>query len=223
MTTPRCGLLFHFTHLDNLPTVLDVGALLSDSAVCAGELLQHEAADPAIKQRRRTYQVTCGLRGVVADYVPFYFAARSPMMYKLWMGGVPSFTGDHRELVYFVTDVGSVLEAGLPFVISDRNAAVAIAEFTTEVAALGDLDATSPHSQFVDWPLMNARQWNSTPDDPDRMERRMAEFLVHERAPLELMLGIAAYSEAQKATVKRLFEEAGRSVRVETRPGWYYP
>lgn len=215
--------MFHFTHLDNLPTVLDAGALLSDSAVCAGEFLRHEAADPAIKQRRRTCQVTCGQQGVVADYVPFYFAARSPMMYKLWMGGVPSFTGDHRDLVYFVTDVGSVLEAGLPFAISDRNAAVAIADFTTDVAVLGDLITPSPQSQFVDWPLMNAQWWSDTPDDPDRMERRMAEFLVHGRAPLEVMLGIATYSEAQKVTVERLLKVAGRSVRVETRPGWYYP
>lgn len=223
MTTPRCGLLFHFTHVDNLPAVLNAGALLSDSAVCAGKLLQHEAGDPAIKKRRRACPVTCGQRGVVADYVPFYFAARSPMMYKLWIGGVPSFTGDHRDLVYFVTDVGSVLEASLPFVISDRNAAVAIADFTTDVTVLGDLVLPSPKSQFVDWPLMNAQWWNDTPDDPDRMERRMAEFLVHDRAPLEVMLGIAASSEAQKTTVERLLEETGRSVRVESRPGWYYP
>lgn len=145
------------------------------------------------------------------------------MMYKLWMGGVPSFTGDHRDLVYFVTDVGSVLEAGLPFAISDRNAAAALAEFTADVTVLGDLAAPPPQSQFVDWPLMNETWWHKTDEYPDRMERRMAEFLVHDRTPLEVMVGIAAYSEAHKATVKRLFEEAGRSVRVETRPGWYYP
>jgi hypothetical protein len=33
MTTPRCGLLFHFTHLDNLPAILDEGLLLSDTVV----------------------------------------------------------------------------------------------------------------------------------------------------------------------------------------------
>lgn len=223
MTTPRYGLLFHFTHLDNLPAVLEAGALLSDSAVCAGQLLRHEAGDPAIKERRRRKRVSCKPGGVVADYVPFYFAARSPMMYKLRMGGVPSFTGDHRDLVYFVADVGSVLQVGLPFVISDRNATVEVVDFTTDVAVLGDLTKRSPQSQFVNWPLMNAEWWNSTPDDPDRMERRMAEFLVYNRAPLEVMLGIAAYSQAQKATVERLLEVAGRSVRVETRPGWYYP
>ena len=93
MTTPRCGLLFHFTHVDNLPAVLDAGAILSDTVVVANGLLANEAGDPEIKQRRRERVVTCPPGGVVADYVPFYFAARSPMMYKLWMGSVPTFTG----------------------------------------------------------------------------------------------------------------------------------
>lgn len=49
MTTPRCGLLFHFTHVDNLPEVLNAGALLSDTLVCARDLLSNEAGDREIK------------------------------------------------------------------------------------------------------------------------------------------------------------------------------
>jgi len=199
VTTPRCGLLFHFTHIDNLEAVVEAGALLSDAVMCARGLLANEAGDPEIKQRRREQPVTCPPGGVVADYVPFYFAARSPMMFKLWKGSVPSFTGDHRDLVYMISRVDRLVEAGVEFAISDRNAAKALADFTNDVGVLGDLNITNPHSNFVDWPLMKATIWRNTADDGERMERRMAEFLVHAEVPLELLVGSAVQSDARKS------------------------
>lgn len=222
MTTPRYGLLFHFTHLDNLPAILEAGALLSDSTVCARGLLSTEAGDPEIKERRRRQPVTCSPGGFVADYVPFYFAARSPMMFKLWRRGVPSFTGDHRDLVYFVSDVARMVAAGVTFAISDRNAAKALAAFTNEVSDLGDLTAGEPQSSFVDWPLMKTEAWNNTPDDGERMERRMAEFLVRGEVPFSLLAGAAVRSDEGKARVERLFSEAGCNLPVYVRDGWYY-
>lgn len=222
MSTPRCGLLFHFTHAENVPAILAAGALLSDSAVRARGLLPNEAGDPEIKERRRTQPVTCSPGGVVADYVPFYFAARSPMMYKLWRGSVPSFTGDHRDLVYFVSRVDRMVEAGIAFAISDRNAAKALADFTDDVAVLGDLRAATPRSDFVDWPLMKERMWKDTADDGERVERRMAEFLVHGEVPLDLMAGVAVRSDDRKARIARLFARAGRSTKVVAQPDWYF-
>jgi len=222
MTTPRCGLLFHFTHVDNLPAILEAGALLSDTVVCARGILSNEAGDPEIKERRRHQPVTCPPGGFVGDYVPFYFAARSPMMYKLYVGGVPSFTGDHRDLVYFVSDVNHIVEAGVPFVISDRNAAKALADFTDDVSVLGDLATATPQSDFVDWPLMKARMWNNTLEDGERMERRMAEFLVHGEVPFELVVGVAARSDDSKAIVERMFARAGIDLSVIVKSDWYY-
>ncbi|MGH9182229.1 MAG: type II toxin-antitoxin system toxin DNA ADP-ribosyl transferase DarT [Acidimicrobiales bacterium] len=222
MTTPRCGLLFHFTHLDNLPQILAAEALLSDATVCARGLLSTEGGDPEIKERRRRQAVACSPGGFVADYVPFYFAARSPMMYKLWVGGVPSFTGDHRDLVYFVSDVDRMVAAGVTFAISDRNAAIALAEFTNDVSLLGDLTTRDPQSSFVDWPLMKERAWNNTPDDGERMERRMAEFLVRGEVPFSLLAGTAVRSEDRRARVEQLFSEAGCNLQVVVRDGWYY-
>lgn len=222
MTTPRCGLLFHFTHVDNLPAILDAGALLSDTVVEARGLLANEAGDPAIKQRRRSQPVTCPPGGCVGDYVPFYFAARSPMMYVLWQGSVPSFTGDHRDLVYFVSDVDLMVAAGVPFAISDRNAAKALADFTNDASVLGDLAIDAPHSDFVDWPLMQARMWNNTLADGERMERRMAEFLVHGEVPLDLVSRVAVRSDEHRASVERLFAKAGADLTVIVRSDWYY-
>ncbi|MGF0313829.1 DarT ssDNA thymidine ADP-ribosyltransferase family protein [Rhodococcus sp. IEGM1428] len=41
--------------------------------------------------------------GCVADYIPLYFAPRSPMLYSLKMGNVPTFQGDTHDFVYIVT------------------------------------------------------------------------------------------------------------------------
>jgi hypothetical protein len=64
--------------------------------------------------------------------------------------------------------------------------------------------------------------WNSTPEDPDRMRRGMAEFLVHERLPLELVAGIGVYSQPVRDSVVSLADETGWDVKIVIRPGWYF-
>ena len=106
--------------------------------------------------------------------------------------------------------------------LSDRNAAVGVAEFASDVAVLGDLGASTPRSEFVDWPLMRSKYWNDTAERPDRMERRMAEFLVHQRLPLGLITEVATQSEQLRARLEREFAAAGRTLHCNARPHWYY-
>ena len=77
--------LFHFTHVDHVASIARTG-LLSDGKEPD---LQHEAGDREIKARRRRQIIDASPGGVVADYVPFYFAPRSPMMYSISRGDVP--------------------------------------------------------------------------------------------------------------------------------------
>jgi hypothetical protein len=215
-------MLFHFTHLDNIPEIVQLGALLSDTEVQRRGLLRTEAGDTQIKERRRRQRVPCPPGGVVADYVPFYFAARSPMMFVLKHGRVPTFSGDHRDLVYVVSDVELAVRTGRACVVSDRNAAVGVADFTNDLNVMGDLTAELPTSDFIDWSVMRLTIWKDIPDYPDRMERRMAEFLVHTTFPLDASLGIATHSQTQRAIIERMFESAGREVKCVLRPDWYY-
>jgi len=77
--------VYHVTHVSNLPGMLADGGL-----TCVAKLRQRGAsayrdiAYPHIQDRRANKGVPCGPGGTLADYVPFYFAPRSPMLYTIW-------------------------------------------------------------------------------------------------------------------------------------------
>lgn len=208
----RRGLLFHFTHIDNLPSIVEHG-LRSDSLVIAEDSLAVEVGKDNIKAARRHRTVPIPPGGVVADYVPFYFAPRSPMLFTIDKGNVPSYQDGQDPLVYLVTDCDQVRAANCSAVFTDRNAYWAYAHYYDEIDRV---------SEIVDWDLMEARFWNNTEAEPDRMERRMAEFLVHERVPFSAVLGVAVRTEAMRARVEELLEPLTDPPKLAVRRDWYY-
>jgi len=172
-----------------------------------------EVGNRGIKDQRRRRPVEVGAGGVVADYVPFYFAPRSPMLSAIYHGRVPEYTEGQDPIVYLVTSVERLVGIGLAPVFTDRNAALAVAKMTTDLGELDDL---------VDWELMEATWWNNTPEDPERRERRMAECLVHQRVPWEAFAGIVTRNDARRSEAEALLATVGVSTTVRSRPGWYF-
>lgn len=213
VTTPRSGLLFHFTHRLNLPSVIAYG-LRSDSAVRADGSLAVEVGEDRIKEQRRRRGVPMGPGGVVADYVPFYFAARSPMLYAISRGNVPAYQDGQNPLVYLVTDLDRLQKVGCRFVFTDRNAYYQTATYAEDPAEL---------DQLVDWELMEATMWNNTAAEPDRMERRMAELLVHESVPFSAVLavGVRSAAIASASAVAEVLGTLDDPPPVLVRPKWY--
>lgn len=204
--------IVHFTHVRHLSTVVQRG-LLSDTEARSAELIQTEVGELGIKARRRERMVPVPPGGVVADYAPFYYAPRSPMMYRIERGGVATYTEGCDDLVYLVTTVERLAELKLPMVFTDRNATLEIAEFTNEFGRLDGL---------VDWPLMQERYWNDTPAQPDRKERRQAEWLVHGQVPWEALTGIVARTPACARQVLATLTTVGVTMPVVVRPNWYF-
>lgn len=208
--------ILHFTHRDNLSEIVRQGGVYCDTVARAGAL-QVEAGDPAIKERRRRRIVNAGPGGFVGDYAPFYFAPRSPMMYRIacdCRDSIPDrYQGGDRELVYLQSTVGNVLEHNLGWVASDGNAATGTTSF---------YDKPHEAEASIDWPLMRATMWNDTADDLDRQRRRMAEFLVHHRAPLTVFDRVAVYSDAYVKPVRAALAGSHLTSRILVRPAWYY-
>lgn len=202
----------HFTHVDHLDTIARHG-LVADTEVRATGLLAVEVGNHGIKERRRARPVPIAPGGAVGDYVPFYFAARSPMMYVIDRGGVPTYAGGCGELVYLVSTVERLIELGPATVFTDRNAVLAFADFAADPASLDAL---------VDWDLMAARMWNDTPDEPDRKERRMAECLVHRRVPWDAFTEVVAKTQACAESARAVLATVGVATPVVVRPDWYF-
>ena len=212
VTTPRRGLLFHFTHMSNLAAIVRDG-LRCDSEVTDTERVFTEVGNQVIKSRRRVRCVPVPPGGVVADYVPFYFAARSPMLYAVHMGSVAEYKGGQDDLVYLVSSIAAVAEHCLAAVFCDRNATLEVARYGTDPAVVG---------RYVDWELMEARWWHNTPQEPDRMERRMAEWLAHRHVPWSAIIGVAARTEERSRHASAALATVGATTIVRSRPEWYF-
>lgn len=202
--------LYHFTHTDNLPGIISDG-LIADGRRPA---MVTECAEPAIKQRRREIVVPIDPGGMVADYVPFYFAPRSPMLYRIHRGGVESYQRGQHELIYLLTKPSEIDSLNLPWVATDRNAALEPGRFAASITAL---------EEHIDWAVMRAQLWKNTVDDGSRMQRRMAEFLVYQRVPWNAITYIATCSTAVATDVKTtLTSMEAHSPGMLVRPKWYF-
>lgn len=213
MPRPVPTRLYHFTHVSHLATIVRDG-LLCDAQAHVGDRLRIEVGNREIKTQRRQRPVLCGPGGVVADYVPFYFAPRSPMLYAIKGGNVPTYQGGQPGLIYLCSTIERLDELGCPWVATDRNASLAIARSTSRHEELDGL---------VDWQLMAARYWKNVPEDPDRRERRMAELMVHGCVPWDAIQFIGTRDKADLAAVEgALGSLGGHQPQRDVRPGWYF-
>lgn len=214
MPRPTPTPVYHFTRVEHLPTILQSGLLCDRQAQAAG-LLTIEVGNTGIKARRVDREVPVRPGGVVADYVPFYFAPRSPMMYAIERGNVPGYTAGTDRVIYLATTIEKLLEVGLAPVLTDRNAVLDYTEFI-------QLRDGEPADGFIDWPLMAERYWFDTETYPDRRERRMAECLVPGVVPWDAILDVGAKSQTVADEVQGLLGSSQDVPRVAAQPGWYF-
>ncbi len=195
------------THIKNIPSILENEGLLAYSEIGAKGLSYRDIANSDIQFRRSGTVVPLPPNGDLHEYVPFYFAERSPMLYSILNSGI-----NQREIVYFVTKTAILHQNGLLYVFTDGHAIMFLSEF---YAQLNDLDE-------VDWAIMEEKYRADTEDDPDRKRRRQAEFLVHRKVPLDVFIGFAVKDEAMKEELEALLQLYQIDKPVYIRPQFYY-
>jgi len=78
---PQPTLIFHITHVNNLPLILAAGGLRTCQDLRNANVGYTDVAYQTPQDRRASVNVPCGPGGTLHHYVPFYFAPRSPMLY----------------------------------------------------------------------------------------------------------------------------------------------
>ena len=214
MTVPVPSPIYRIVHVGNLPVILQRGGLHAPNHAPNDGLIYRTIHNVDIQNVRQIRRIPLGLCGTIHDYVPFYFGPRSPMLYQLHTGWVPSYNEGQSPLIYLVSTVQVVVKAGLRWVFSDGHG---IAIFTSWFDNLA-------HLTKVDWDTVYARLWRDTVDDMDRQRRKQAEFLVHEFCPWEVIQEIGVTDGVAQAQVEAILKQFDTNMRrlVHIRGEWYY-
>jgi len=134
------------------------------------------------------------------------------MLCSIYHGRVEGYTGGQRPIIHLRSSVQAVTAAGCVFVFTDGHAAIDLTEYYSDLSDLS----------HIDWPLMSARYWNDTNEDPDRKRRRQAEFLVKDRFPIDLIDFIGVCTSVAEREVRDVLQGSGIKPVVMRKPDWYY-
>jgi hypothetical protein len=210
--------IFRIVHRDNVRWILQNGVHCSSSKKKDAAYVSIGNTD--IIRMRTTRQVPVQPGGTLSDYVPFYFTPYSPMAYNIKTGFNGIRKRDNAEIVIFFSSLPRLIEHQVPFLYADRHAYMAAARFSSDA---GNADRTSVgHLMRIDWPILQARDFQRDNDDPGKMERYQAEALVHKQMPISALAGIACYNDATVTTITNLCKALNVQIKVLPKPAWYF-
>jgi hypothetical protein len=213
-TPPARPKIYHITHVDNLPGIVEAGGLLSDSRMPRVGGPTSVIGMSSIKERRLGLPVASYPGRTVGEFVPFYFCPRSIMLYVISRQNHPdlNYRGGQGPILHLQADLQEVVEwaneAEVAWAYSLSNAGAAYAPFRNRIADLGD----------IDWEAVEATDFR----DADVKEGKQAEFLVDGFFPLDLVEFIAAHSPAVVAQVRSAIPTSIIRPSVAVRRDWYY-
>lgn len=204
--------IYHITHIDNLESILSECGLLAYNVMVETQTNYTNIAYGNIQYRRATTYVPCGEGGVLHDYVPFYFAPRSPMLYTISRGNVENYTQGQAAVIHLVSSIENIEAENLSFVFTDGHAVMTFTEFFDDLNYLG----------AIDWDVMGSRYWFDTNEDNDRKRRRQAEFLVRNFLPWELITEIGVIDYTIQSQVENILQNFTDQTPVRVHKDWYY-
>jgi hypothetical protein len=198
--------------------------MLQANSVLKKKGIKHEnIAYQGAQGKRATKLVAKPPGGVIHDYVPFYFAPRSPMLLAVNSGRVENCPYRQVDIAHLATTVEEIVETDLPYVFYDYNATLDIATCYSNLRDLVKID----WDLFYESPRMDGycQYWHSRVDNPRyilRMETRQAEFLVHRGVPLGLIQTVGVCNQQKAIDVQKIFDDEGIDIPVEVKAAWYY-
>lgn len=208
--TPQKALIFRVTHARNFRWILGHGLFSAGSGHADPNFVAIGNSDLIDRRRRRA--LPAPHRGVLSDYVPFYFTPFSPMMLNIKTGWGGITKRANEDLVILVSSIWKLREEGVPVVFSDRHAYLRAARFFDDPA----------HLDQIDWDILQRRDFRRDPNDLEKFERYEAEALALSHVPVGALLGVACYNTAANGRLVEDMKAAGMTMKTVVQPGWYF-
>lgn len=183
---------FHFTHLDNLEEILTNG-LLSTNEKEERNIEHLNVASSDIQCTRHEMKVTCGYKGYVHDYVPFYFNARTPMFLSL----IKSRNYDQPYFIFFAVSIEKLNNDKFVFTDKAANRRYEPPKFYDCPSKLDELS----------WDDIESRAWSSR--NETEKHKKMAEALHFNEFDLNDISYIVVWNDSCKEYVRNSFNKAG--------------
>jgi hypothetical protein len=219
-------------HFDNLESIFQRRALLSKE-----KLLQEYTAyrsiayDNVQKLRDRVFVWDASEYRFrpLHSYVPFYFAARTPMLYIQFKQGIQSRLAIFEVSRSIITEKGVVFTDGNASnqqLTADGSEVVRIMPMTPEKRTCrrkyypnGPYGTNPNCSDFysgpefleeLDWSVINHRDFSGA----DEIRLKHAEVLIPDILPLSNVLGIAVNNRVMQQDVNNLISQCGLAMRI---------
>lgn len=183
---------YHFTHIDNIESIVEQGGLLSTNEKNKRGIEHHNIANINIQIRRRAMAVPIGPKGCVHDYVPFYFTSINPMLLGLLNRKVI----DQPYICFLAVSIEKLLEENVVFTDASAN---------TDVPP--NFYNTPDYLDRLNWGLIDSRKWGES-NDQDR-HARMAEVLVYKKVPLDWIESYIVFNDIGKQKIQECYENMG--------------
>jgi len=206
--------IYHITHKDNVRRIAEAGVLWSDAKRLELNFKCELVGMSEIKRRRlQDLPVHCHTKTNVGEYVPFYFCARSIMLYILHMGNHPDLTyrGGQQPIIHLESDLHATVDWAeanhKPWAFSDRNAGTRYPNFFKSLAELSN----------INWQAVASANFS----DAEVKEGKQAEFLLFEAFPWHLVEQIGVCDMAVAQDVKRSLEHVKHKPPISVERSWY--
>lgn len=190
--------IYRITHVDNIAHILQNGITHRNSINCNPNYT--EIGDVSLINYRKDRRAITnkGEEIVLGDYIPFYFAIRTPMLYVIQNGYNQAKLIHPQDIVYIVVGLSSIVkDESLSYLFSDGHA-------SNNLSVIYDESDIVDMSQKLDWDAIKKKYWVGDDVDADLKRRKEAEFLIKGDIDIRHIKGFVCYCEATMDKLKLL-------------------
>ncbi len=186
---------YHFTSIENLESIINNGIFSTNQKISRG-IVHVNVAEEGIQKRRAQMQIPGEHGRYVHDYVPFYFAKKTPMQLAV----LHKKNVDQQFIIYF----------SVPILLLETRPAA----YFTNASANTEIpprffhgNSQSNQLELLDWQTIDSNRWKY--NDDDQKHRKMAELLLPDHVPLCEVNQIITWNRSMSDCVRQIFQSKG--------------